>query len=74
MNSYKLMPLSALKDLVIELQLNKYAFFSSGYPDSTTPQTDFTQIVPYKRDTWKVTRCELVCEIIQMDKQIDQLI
>jgi len=35
--SYKLIPMAALKDLVIEIQLNPYAFFSSGYPNAQTP-------------------------------------
>lgn len=35
--SYKLIPMAALKDLVIELQLNPYAFFSSGFPAAVDP-------------------------------------
>jgi hypothetical protein len=42
--SYKLIPMSALKDLVIELQLNPYAFFSSGYPNGVDPTTSLDMV------------------------------
>ena len=64
--SHKLLPMSLLKDLIIELQLNRFAFFSSGYPDAATPQDPLG--IPYRRDTWSVTKVELVGEIIELDK------
>jgi hypothetical protein len=30
--------------------MNKYAFFSSGYPDSLNPTDPMG--IPYRRDTW----------------------
>lgn len=32
-DSYQLIPLESLKNLLIELTLNPFAMFSSGYPD-----------------------------------------
>lgn len=70
--SYKLMPMRALRDLVIELQINPYAFFSSGYPASANDTTVLG--VPYRRDTWKIARCEIVCEMLEFGRQVDQVV
>lgn len=44
MESYRYMPMKALKDLVIEVTLNRYAFFTSGgtldFDDAVIDGTD----------------------------------
>jgi hypothetical protein len=27
--------------------------------------------VPYRRDTWKIARCEIVAEIMEFGKEVD---
>lgn len=45
--SFKLIPMRALRDLVMEFTLNPYAFFSGGY------NADATSTVQ-PRNTWKI--------------------
>ena len=33
-DTYKYIPLGALEELIIEIKLNPYAFYTSGYKDS----------------------------------------
>lgn len=68
LRSHKLIPLASMKDLVIELQLNRFAFFSCGYKE-TDPNAPLTE--QYRRDSWAVTKVELVGEVIELDKQSD---
>jgi len=46
--SHRLIPLEAMEDLVIEIQLNPHAFFSNGYPTQQNPQDELD--VPFRRD------------------------
>jgi len=59
--SFKLLPMSALRDLVIEFQLNPYAFFTSGLKPGVSDTDPLGN--PYKRDTWAITRFEIVVEM-----------
>lgn len=72
--SYKLIPMAALKDLVIELQLNPYAFFSSGYPATNDPTMSLDMVQPYRRDGWQVSKCEIVCELVEFEDSVTQAV
>lgn len=71
--------MKVLKDLVIDLYMNKYAFFTSGYVGDfdTTPLVNFTtDSGAYKnrgamqRRSWKITKCMLIVDIIYFDDPI----
>jgi len=68
--SYKLIPMSALKDLVIELQLNPHAFFSSGFPNPVNPTDTLDTVQPYRRDGWNVQKCEIICELVEFSDTV----
>ena len=55
--------MSGLKDLIIELQMNRYAFFSSGYPEQAFDYDDME--IPFRRDTWSIARAEIVVEMLR---------
>lgn len=69
---HKLIPLSSLKDLIIELELNPYAFFSSGYQN--TRYTDPLVLPQFSRNAWYSSKVELVGEVIELDEQTDKAI
>lgn len=75
---YKYIPMMALEDLAIEFRMNPYAMFSSGYKPYAggawlahgDDVTKFGQI-PRK---WKITKFEIVVDMLYFDKTIDNLI
>lgn len=76
--NYKYLPMAALEDMVLEFRLNQYAMFTSGYkPNSkgTWLQSGDTcnkyGQIPRK---WKITKFEIVVEMLYFDKTIDDLI
>lgn len=46
--SYRLIPLQAMEDLVIEIQLNPFAFFSNGYHSEDVDTDPLSKV--YRRD------------------------
>lgn len=62
--------MAALKDLVIELQMNQFAYFSSGYRNQPNPTDNLDQAIPYRRDTWKISKCEIVCELVEFGPEV----
>lgn len=78
-SSYKYLPMLALEDLVLEFRLNPYAMFTSGYKpcsgstwivSNTDDITKYGQI-PRK---WKITKFEIVVEMLSFDKNIDNMV
>lgn len=59
--SYSLIPLKALFNTMIELTLNKYAMFSSGYNDRNIYDTTGMKY-PINRD-FKFTRFDYILQI-----------
>ena len=64
--------MSGLKDLIIELQMNRYAFFSSGYPSSDVDIDAMS--IPFRRDTWSIARAEIVVEMLRFSPGVDNII
>jgi len=88
-DTYKYIPMEALKDLLIEFRLNPYAFFTSGY----TNDIDSNITVPWpsgtlknllganktlttqaKRNTWSITKFEINAEIMLFAPEINNII
>lgn len=80
--SYKYLPMAAFEDLVIEIRLNKYALFSSGYSDDVySTSSNFNTANPFMKTPvnqitrgFKITTFELMADIIQFDNEIEQAV
>lgn len=78
--SYKYIPMSALEDLILEFRMNRAAVFTSGYNNDvwTAGGASFSAASPFTKAltgttkrTWKLTKFEIVADIIQFDKEIE---
>lgn len=78
--SYKYVPMGALEDVIIEIKLNKYALFSSGYNEDrwSEPITaSFDNDNPFEKvpttqisRNFRITKFELMADIILFDREI----
>ncbi len=82
-NSYKYIPMNALEDLVLEFRLNPYALFAAGYRQASgqtesatwlTIGTDLNSKYGQIPRKWKISKFEIVVEMLFFDKIIDQMI
>jgi len=86
---FKYIPLAIFEDLVIELRVNQYALYSSGYKSSTT-------IDPYHNEgldvsplgqqpngqyqtqqnsrNFKITRCEIYADLLSFAPTIERMV
>ncbi len=75
---YKYIPMIALEDLAIEFRMNPYAMFSSGYkPYKDSKWLEIGDDVTAKGQIprkWKITKFEIVVDMLYFDKTIDNLI
>lgn len=75
---YKYIPLSALDDLVLEFRMNPNAMFTSGYKPYANSawlalgdSVAKNGMIPRK---WKITKFEIVVEILQFDNSIEDIV
>lgn len=68
--SYKLLPMQAFKNLMIQFRLNEYAMFTSGYLQSYSDpaqNTDIQSMVTQLKRQWKINRIQIWGAIYQFD-------
>jgi hypothetical protein len=80
-DQFKYIPLAGFEDLVIELKLNQYAFYTSGYQDApaatgwTIPTADHSALAMTQiYRSWSVKKIELNCDLISFDARVEQMI
>lgn len=66
--SYRYIPMVALNNLEIQIRLNPYAFFTSGYKNAATADTYLTASDMLSR-TWRVNQIILYTDLIMFDEQ-----
>lgn len=85
--SFKLMPMQAFEDLILEFRLSKYALFTSGYTDGGYLGTQAINIAPVNTipftatqtnqapRLFSITKLEIVTELIEFDSpEIDIIV
>ena len=85
--SFKIMPMQAFEDLILEFRLSRYAMFTSGYTDGGIVnqfgiQTAMSAVTPFNTTqsnmpnrTFAITKLEIVTELIEFDSpEIDVIV
>jgi hypothetical protein len=68
-DQFQLIPAASMKDITLQLSLNPYAFFTSGYSDVHEFDTNGMQITNMQKRKWRYTSFNWVWHLYNFNKE-----